>query len=204
MKNNGLPFNWFDLVVAVFLIAGILRGRKRGMSQEVVTLLQWFAILLCCAFFYEPVGRWLAGSTPISLLTSFVIAYVVVAALVSILFVVFKRVVGGKLIGSDAFGKGEYYLGMPAGMLRFACILLCVLALLNARFYSKQEIENYQKFQQDVYGSEFFPGLQAVQANVFENSLIGPHIKKNLAFLLIRPTPPGGGKDLKQKEWEMR
>jgi len=48
------------------------------------------------------------------------------------------------------------------------------------------------KFQNDNYGSQFFPTLQTVQDQVFAKSLIGPQIKTYLAFLLIRPTLPEG------------
>ena len=204
MKFDSLPINWFDLFLLVWLGMGLFRGRKRGMSVEVMTFLNWLVIVIACAVAYEPAGRWLAQSSQLfGLLFSYVIAYLVIAGVVAIAFVLFKRTFGGKLIGSDAFGRSEYYLGMPAGALRFFCMLITALALLNARHYSMQEIQGYQKFQMDNYGSEFFPGFQALQVNVFEKSFTGPYLKKYLEFLLIKPTPPAGGKPLKQKEWKM-
>ena len=58
-----------------------------------------------------------------------------------------------------------------------------------------------ENFQNDVYGSNFFPGLHSAQSVVFEQSLMGPWIKENLAFLLIKPTAP---QDMafKQKEFQ--
>ena len=204
MKFDLLPINWFDVFLLVWLGMGLFRGRKRGMSVEVMTFMNWFVIVIACAVAYEPLGRWLAQTAQVfGLLFSYVIAYLVTAGAVAIVFVLFKRSFGGKLVGSDAFGRGEYYLGMPAGVLRFFCILLTALALLNARFYSRQEIQGYQKFQLDNYGSEFFPGFQALQVNVFEKSFTGPYFQKYLGFLLIKPTPPTGGKQLKQQEWKM-
>jgi hypothetical protein len=79
---------------------------------------------------------------------------------------------------------------MPAGMVRFVCILISMLALLNARHYTQKEIIDREKYQKDVYGSEFFPGLSTVQRTVFKDSLVGPQIQKHLAFLLIKPTSP--------------
>jgi len=38
----------------------------------------------------------------------------------------------GQIIGSDVFGNAEYYLGMCAGAVRYACVTLVVLAFLNA------------------------------------------------------------------------
>ena len=134
-------------------------------------------------------------------LTSYVTAYIGVAVLVASIFLLVKRTLGGKLTGSDTFGKSEYYLGMPAGMLRFVCMLIVGLSVLNARLYSQEEIAAYQKFQMENYGSEFFPGLQTVQSTVFEQSIVGPPIKKYLAFLLIKPTSPESAGKFKQKEW---
>jgi len=56
-----------------------------------------------------------------------------------------------------------------------------------------------EKFQDDVYGSNFFPTLHTLQATVFDRSLSGPWIKENLGFLLIKPTEPQN-KELHQKE----
>lgn len=205
MKTDSLPFNWFDIFLLVWLTMGIFRGRKRGMSEELLTFLQWVVIVIFCSIAYLPAGEWLAQTSKVfGLLVSYLVCYLVAAGVVAIGFVLFKRAFHGKLIGSDAFGSAEYYLGMPAGMLRFFCMLLTGLALLNARYYSPQEIAAEAKYQKDIYGSEFFPGLQEIQANVFEQSFTGPVIKRYLNFLLIQPTGPDGGQPLKQKEWQMK
>jgi len=201
MSLDKLPFNWFDLVLVAVLIMGIFRGRKRGMSEELMPVLQWVGILIAGSIAYQPLGAWLADVSLMSQLVSYLVAYLLTAAGVALAFVLFKRAFHGKLIGSDAFGKAEYYLGMPAGMLRFGCVLLAGLALLNAPLYTQQEIQAYKEFQIKNFDSEFFPGLQSLQAYVFEKSLTGPSIKKYLGFLLIKPTASTGGKQLKQKEW---
>jgi len=59
-----------------------------------------------------------------------------------------------------------------------------------------------ENFQNDVYGSNFFPTLHSVQSAVFERSLLGPWIKENLSFLLIKPTEPEN-RQFKQKEFQM-
>jgi hypothetical protein len=71
-----------------------------------------------------------------------------------------------------------------------------MLALLNARSFDSHEVAAEIKFQNDNYGSQFFPTLRSVQSAVFEKSLTGPWIKRNLALLLIKPTAPQK-KDLK-------
>jgi len=189
---DNLPFNWFDVAVILVLLTGLQRGRKRGMSEECLTLLNWLALVVVCSIAYEPIGNWLVGLVPFSLMFCYIVAYAATAVVVASVFLLLKRALSGKLIGSDVFGRGEYYLGMPSGMLRFACILVAGLALLNARLYRAEEIRAMTKFQNDNYGSQFFPTLQTVQEQVFAKSLIGPQIKTHLDFLLIKPTFPEG------------
>jgi len=200
MSPDKLPVNLFDFALFGVLIAGLLRGRKHGMSEELLGLLKWLAILVVCALVYEPLGKLFAGST-FSLVSGYVMAYIAAALVVLALFAGIKRGLGGKLLGSDIFGKAEYYLGMGSGLVRFTCMLLAALALLNARYFSPEEVKAMENFQNDLYGSNFFPGWHSLQSVVFERSLLGPWIKDNLGFLLIKPTTPQDMK-FKQKEFQ--
>ena len=205
MKWDNLPINWFDIFVLFWLVLGILRGRKLGMSQELLIFLQWAAIVIVCAVTYQPLGDWLfLTAHMLSRLIFYIIAYVLSASLVSSAFVLVKRLLGGKLIGSDTFGKWEYYFGMPAGMLRFFCMLLTGLAVLNSRLYTPQEIQADRAYQMKNFDSEFFPKLYQIQAGVFEKSLSGKLIKQHLAFLLIKPTGQERSAPYKQPDWQMK
>src|SRR5437868_10477099 len=199
MSPDKLPVNLFDLILVAVLVVGVLRGRKHGMSEELLSLLKWLAILVVCALVYEPVGKVFVGS--FTLLACYLMAYVAAALLILCIFAGVKRALGGKLLGSDIFGKAEYYLGMGSGLVRFSCMLLAALALLNARYFSPTEVKAMENFQNDVYGSNFFPTLHSVQSSVLERSLLGPWIKENLSFLLIKPTEPEDRK-FKQKEFQ--
>ena len=200
MSLDQLPFNGFDLAVVAMLIAGLARGRKHGMSEELMSLLSWLAILFGCAAVYEPGGELLEQFTSLfDRLSCYLLAYILGAVLVLLLFAGIKRGLGGKLLGSDIFGRSEYYLGMGAGLVRFSCVLLAALALLNARYFNPIEVRAMERFQDDVYGSNFFPTLHSLQATVFDKSLTGPWIKENLGFLLIKPTEPDK-KELHQKD----
>lgn len=198
-----LPINLFDLVLLVVLTAGIMRGRKHGMSEELIKLLQWLAILFGCAFIYEWGSEVFGEFTSVfSRLARYILVYVTVGLLIVGVFALVKRGLGGKLLGSDVFGRTEYYLGMVSGMVRFSCMLLVGLALLNARYFSPTEVRAMQKYDDYYYGSSFFPGLHSMQQVVFEQSLTGPWIKKNLDWLLIKPTEPDKSQ-FKQKEFEV-
>ena len=181
---------------------GILRGRKHGMSEELLSLVKWLAVVIGCGMLYRPVGEYVARTSPFSLLAAFVMAYVGVGLVILSLFGLIRHSVGGKLIGSDIFGKGEYYLGMGSGVVRFLCVLVAGLALLNSRYFPPSEVADMERFQNDVYGSNFFPTWHTVQEIVFERSLAGPWIKNHLSFLLIQSTLPED-KQLHQKEVEL-
>jgi uncharacterized membrane protein required for colicin V production len=190
MGLDKLPINVFDVVVLTTLVMGILRGRKHGMSEELIGLIKWLAVVIGCAIVYEPAGHWFASSSPFSLLASFMMVYIVLAMVILSFFAFCKSRIGGKLVGSDIFGRSEYYLGMGSGVVRLSCMLLAFLALLNARYFSPTEVRAMEKFQDDVYGSNYFPTWHTAQEVVFEKSLSGPWIKTYLGFLLIKPTQP--------------
>ena len=165
-------------------------------------MLKWVVLIFAAGLAYQPMGQWLITVAPFSKLFAYILCYLVAAGAVASLFLLVKRGTRGKIAGSDAFGKGEYYLGMPAGMVRFSCILIAGLALLNARQYRSEEIKARLDYQLDNYGSDFFPGLQVAQSQVFEQSFLGPHIKKHLSFLLITPTQPAHKPLRRAGEWK--
>jgi uncharacterized membrane protein required for colicin V production len=202
VKNGQLPFNWFDISVVVILAIGFTRGRKHGMSEEMMYLAQWIAMIFGAAWAYQPLGDYMVSVSVISRLVCFVTAYIVTGIGIKIFFSLIKRLVGGKLVGSNLFGSAEYYLGMAAGIGRFACILIFFLALLNARHFTVAEIRAKDKYNKDMYGSDFFPDLHDIQSSVFVKSFVGPKIHDHLALLLIKPTDPED-RQIKRKEVEL-
>lgn len=202
MSLDQLPVNAFDVSLVAILMAGVLRGRKRGMSEELMSLVKWLLVVFVCAVAYQPLGTMLAQSTPFSELASYLMVYTGIALLIVGIFALIKHSTGDKLVGSDVFGKSEYYLGMCSGFVRYGCILMAALALLNARYFSSEEVRARQHYQNDVYGSDYFPGLHTAQATVFENSLTGPWIRDHLGFLLIKPTQPEDTR-YRQKEFTL-
>lgn len=183
-----LPFNWFDIATVAFLIVGFTRGRKNGMSVEMMYMFKWIAIVAGSAYAYRPAGEWIAEQCPVSHLFSYILAYLLAALVIRTFFALIQRAVGGKLVGSSIFGSGEYYLGMLGGVVRFACIWIFFLSILHARHYTQEEIKANAKYQDQWFGSDLFPTIQTLQANVFQKSLLGPQIDHNLAIALIKPT----------------
>lgn len=199
MNLQKLPINIFDFIVVAVLVMGIVRGRRHGMSEELMSLIKWLLIVVGCGYAYEPAGRWLAQSSPFSLLASYMFVYASGLLLILAVFGLCQHYLGSKLVGSDVFGKSEYYLGMGAGLVRFGCVLVAAMALLNARYFSPEEVRAMENFQNDVYGSNYFPTWHSAQEVVFDDSMAGGWIRDHLSFLLIQPTRPED-KQYHQKE----
>jgi len=190
-----MPFNWFDVALVGILILGLFRGRKHGMSKEFLPLFKWVTLILVCGFFYPMAAELLANTAGLGKVSGFICGYLLLAFAIWILFLVFKRLIGYRMGENNFFGSGEYYLGMSSGMVRFACMLLAGLALLNAPYYSQADIkaqEAYTKrwFGGGVYTGNYFPTVQTAQESIFKKSFIGPYIKDYLGVLLIESTPP--------------
>ncbi len=182
-----LPLNWVDAIVIILLIVGLFHGKRRGMSNELLGLFQWLLIVVLAALYYEPVSLFVRQQVNTSPLFTNVIAYLAIALGIKIIFTVIKRLVGEKLVGSDIFGRLEFILGMGAGMVRYACMILAVMALVNAPYVSRQTLEESLKKQTEVYGSDFFPTFAQIQFDIFVNSMSGKFVKNNLANQLISP-----------------
>lgn len=193
------PVNWFDLLVIITILLGVRQGRKNGMSVEMTPMMQWICIVAFGALLYRPVGDWLADSCPMEHVFCYITVYLLVAIAVKCMFTGIKKMAGGKLAGSDVFGRAEFYLGMVGGAVRFTCILLAALALLNAPYYSAADIASNKAYQVDMYGSTFFPGLSNVQIQIFRDSLLGGLLKNNAEFMLIASTK-SEKKDLPRKK----
>lgn len=188
-----LPFNLFDILLVVVLVAGLVHGRRQGLSREFLSLVKWAVLLFACALLYRPAGVVIANTGFLSLLTSYLVAYVGTALLIFLFFSILERRWAPKLAGSDVFGRSEYFLGMGSTMIRFACILLMSLSLLNAREFTPAELKEIDRYEEDAYGTHIFPGLHSLQTEVFERSLSGSWIRQDLGFLLITPTTACSG-----------
>jgi len=205
--NGKMLFNWFDVALIGMVILGFWRGRKNGMSKEFIPLVQWLVTIIGGAFGYQPLGdelirlgviRDVFGKNFTELTAAYLTAYLLITVVVLVVFSSFKRWAKAKLEGSTAFGSGEYYLGIVAGVLRFLCMVLFALALLNAPVYTQADVIQARNFNNRWFGGgvqgyngDFFPTPNEVQSSVFKDSLAGPFLKDNLAVLLINTIPPG-------------
>ena len=192
-----LPFGWFDVLLVAVICFGLFRGRKNGMTKEVLPMFQWVVTVIVCGLGYELVGQTIINISGWDKLLVYVLSYLLLAFLVYLVFVLVKKALMPRLTGSNFFGGAEYYLGMISGLIRYTCILLFFLALLNAPYYSAAEIAKSKAYAARWYGGglkgysgNYFPTLQSVQEGVFKDSLTGPFIKNDIGVLLINSVPP--------------
>lgn len=184
-----LPINLFDCLLVLVLIAGLLVGRRRGLTLELLPLVKWVALVVGCAAAYRPLAELFSGAG-IDRYSSNLVAYLGVALAVFLIFSRVQRRLAPRLQGSDRFGRTEYLLGMGSGFIRYGCMLTLGLALLNARAFSPEEIKESHRFQEENFGSAVFPTLYSLQDAVFERSLTGSLFRTYLGFLLISPASP--------------
>ncbi|HYE31978.1 MAG TPA: CvpA family protein [Methylomirabilota bacterium] len=190
-----MQLNWFDLLAIAVVVVGILRGKKRGMSEELLDVLQWLLVVVVGAMLYKPVGNFIATHGRIGYLAGHMIGYAMWLVVFVLLFALLKRAVGEKLVHSDAFGALEYYLGMIAGAFRYACILLFAMALLHAVYISPAERERQAVIQKESFGSVSFPTIASLQHTVFSESAVGKFVEAKFGAQLIDPISSSGPVD---------
>lgn len=205
--NNNFHFalNWFDVALVLALAIGFWRGRRRGMTKELLPCLQWISILAGAAFGHIYFADWLEqqglvrkvfGNHFDERTAALMSAYLLIMAAILFIFALLRRKFSPKLEGSNIFGNNEYYWGIGAGIVRYSCMLLVGLALLNAPYYSALDIKDKQAYNNRWYGGglkgyngDFIPTVYEVQDSVFKKSLVGPYIKEDLSLLLINSRP---------------
>ena len=185
MQVGDFVVNWFDLAVVAAIGIGIFRGRSRGMSEEMLDLFKWLAIVVLAGLGYKSVARYLLELIPLNPVAADIFAYLAILALLQFVFGWIKRGLGDKPVGSDTFGNWEYYLGMIAGAVRFACYLLVCLALLNTAYLTPEQLSAQAKAQRRNFEDISFPTFGTLQHTIFTGSASGKFVKRYLGHELI-------------------
>jgi uncharacterized membrane protein required for colicin V production len=193
MKPDGVPFCYVDVVTAAVLVVGFLRGRKRGMSEELLDLLQWIAIVVVGGLFYRSVAQFFAGGSVMGPAGCNITGYLLIALAIKLAVVFIKKGIGEKLVGSDIFGRCEYYFGMLAGMIRFGCVYFFLLNLVHAPYYSAEDLVAAEKYQERWFSDIRFPTFGTFQRDVFKESATGWAMDKYADAVLIQPSATGAG-----------
>lgn len=198
--------SWFDVALVLVIAFGFWRGRKRGMSREALPTAFWLVAVIGAGFGNQPLGdllqstgwiRSIFGTNLNEHTVSYVISYLFIVMVAFTIYSFPAKMFREKVSGSNAFGSGEYYLGIISGMVRYACITLFFLALLNAPYYSPADIAATKAYNNrwyggglKDYGGNFIPSVADVQDGVFKNSIMGPPIHNYLGAMLIQSAAP--------------
>ena len=157
--------------------------------------LQWLVLVPVCAFGYQMVGGFLMNLAHLDKFWSLMDAYLALALVVFVIFSGIKPDVAEKLVKSNFFKGGEYYLGMVSGVVRYACVLVFLMALLNARFFTPAEIAaanaaDKQSLGGGVFAGNYFPHLFTIQDWVFKQSFTGSCVKNEPPHAAHHPARP--------------
>jgi len=192
-----LPFNWFDLALIAVLIFGLYRGHKNGMSKEFLPLLEWLLAIVLATLFYSKATDILVNVAGMKRSAgAYVTAYLTLVMIVFFVFYFIKYSLKPKVGGSSFFGGAEYYLGMAGGMVRYACIVILFLALLNAPIYSQADVAAIKAYNKKNYGGglydgNYLPNIPSIQHSVFEESFLGRYIRDYCGVILIHADDSG-------------
>lgn len=202
MKMEYFKLAWFDLVAFFVLAIGLIHGRKRGMSNELLDVFKWLLVVVVGALYYEWPGNLIMQYGKLSRFHSYLLSYGLIAFVIHSIFTGIKAKVGGKLVGSDIFGRAEFYLGMIAGMTRYACMLIVAMAILNARYVSPAMVDAEMKKQEAALGSSFFMTYSKFQFDVLYKSVVGQFVREQLSGQLIEPVTYVPAAGAPEKAWK--
>src|SRR5258706_9302795 len=76
---DGFPISWVDFVTVIVVGIGFVRGRKRGLSEELLDVLQWIIIVVAGAFFYRTLGDLMNQKPLLSQLSFYLLSYILIA-----------------------------------------------------------------------------------------------------------------------------
>jgi uncharacterized membrane protein required for colicin V production len=191
---DNLPVNWFDFTILGVLCFGLFRGRKNGMTKEILPTAQWICIVVAAAFAYPLAAQYLDSTCGLGKAWSASLAYFAAATVIWLIFTFIKKALARRLEGSNVFGSSEYYLGMFSGMIRYGCIALFFVALSNAPHYTAADIAakaayNKRWYGGGMYDGNYVPDFNNIQDAVFKNSFSGPYIKDYAAIMLVQTGP---------------
>lgn len=190
--SNGFPVTMFDFVVLIVAIVGLVRGRRRGMSQEVLGLFAWLGFVFGGAYMCHDFGKEVARLTTLSFMWANIATYLATGSVILFAAYMIKTALRDRLAQSDFFSSLEYPLGMLAGIIRYLCMLLVIISVIHAPLITEQDRAKTAKIQSDAFGNIAFPTLGEIQQAIFANSLTGKQLESSMSYVLIPKTADAG------------
>lgn len=184
--------NYFDIAILALALLGFIRGRKHGISVELVPLAKWLCVLVVGRLLGPIVGGWLAYFK-LSSNQQLQYGYSIVIFTNLLIFFLLRNTNKEAVAGKNLFGSLEYYLGMLAGVLRYLAIILVFSVFMAAPTYTpayRASITDFNKkvFGGGLYAGSFFFDLPTIQDYMFKDSKAGPWIHENISWIFLSDT----------------
>ena len=183
-----LRYYWFDIITLIVVCSGLAYGYRRGLTLELVPLLQWITLIAVCGTYYQPIGAPIARWVEIQPNEAFVFVYLLLGAVVFYLFWTIKKTIAKGLPGSKCFGNAETPLGAVAGACRFLCIQFVCITLIAANYIPPEELSGSSYYYQTSENN--VPTPADVQRGIFLRSRSGRLMKYYFGRWLIAAQPP--------------
>jgi uncharacterized membrane protein required for colicin V production len=123
-------FNVIDIVIFLYLLFGIVRGVKRGLSGEIARLAGIVVAVWAGWRFYEPLGERIFLTTRLGEQSSYALAFFLALILAFVLMVVL-RILLRHVMEFTFKGKLERIGGAVAGLLRSTAVVLAVVIFMS-------------------------------------------------------------------------
>jgi hypothetical protein len=150
--------------------------------------------------FYASLSPVVHQYTQFGALWSNVTAYLLIALGIHLIYLWFKQMLAEKLVQTDPFGRGEFYLGMMAGIARFGCMLVVGMSLMNSRVGTAAELAQMEKFQAAWFSDIRFPTYGEFQQDVLVKSFSGSWVESHLKPVLIASVTSAGAQPTRPSE----
>src|SRR5437879_2958403 len=100
--------NLFDVLLPVALLAGLVRGRRHGMSVELLRVVKWSLLVFLGAAFAPQAGQEISRYGFFEFQGACLMAYLGMALGVFLFFSILERKLMKRLQQGDTFGHAEY------------------------------------------------------------------------------------------------
>ena len=133
LQIGSVHFNWIDLIVVIFIVRGVYRGYKRGLSGEVLRFLGILIALYLSFKFYEPLAERIVERFSLEHNVAIALSFAGIALAVIIFFYLVNRMVRSMMelpIIAAIERAGGAILGGVKTLL-FVCAFLIILALVR-------------------------------------------------------------------------
>lgn len=178
--------NTYDFLFLALIIVGVCAS-KQGLPMELLPLGRWLGIVLLGAFVYLPLAGFIVRMGKMSFGGAAVLAYLILAGIAVAVFIALKTNLQRPLESARFFGKGDHVLGMAAGGVKMLCVVIAVMALLNARHVDEAQMAANAKMQEQNFGTINFDTFGTIQKGVVHESFLGGATARYAPFLLIQP-----------------